>query len=191
MVAREFDCIEFNLITRRAFFCVNSFLRVYGERIVGRDVVRPCFMYSDYCVCTTCQLGTSCLRCTFVKYCKSVAGARIAICFVHVILFMHVWQSVITLMLYLFMFYNLLILFTCVNTYIFLHKCFWLTFNCVPLIDYPHKSHSDLGLDPSSVVVKFSRAYPWFSISIPFPSGGLRDLRVQQTAVPRRQTATY
>ena len=30
-------------------------------------------MYSDYCVCTTCQLCTSCLRCT------SVAGARIAI----------------------------------------------------------------------------------------------------------------
>jgi hypothetical protein len=70
----------------------------------------------------------------------------------------------------------------CVNTYIFLHECFWLTFKCVPLIDYPHKSHPDLGLDPSRFVVRFSRAYPRFSIPIPFSFGGLRDLRVQYQA---------
>jgi hypothetical protein len=112
--------------------------------IVGRDVVCPCFRYFDYCVCTTCQLCTSCLRCTFAKQCTSVAGARIAslctldyfvhdtlfmhVCcwctycyFVHVTLFTHALQSVITLMLYLFMFYDLLIIFTCANIYIYFY----------------------------------------------------------------------
>jgi len=59
--------------------------------------------------------------------------------------------------------------------HIFLHVYFCVTFDCVLLADYPHKSYPDLGLNPSRVLVKFSRAYPWFSISIPFsPFGGLK-----------------
>jgi len=119
--------------------------------------------------------------CTIHCSCTFVAGARIAILctldyFVHVTLFTHALQSVITLMFYFFffMFYDLLILFTCANIYIFLHECFWLTFYYVPLAHYPHNSHPDLGLDPSRVLVKFSRAYPWFSILIPFSFWGLK-----------------
>ena len=83
---------------------------------------------------------------------------------VHVLLFCaryivtHALQSVITFMLYLFMFYDLLILFTFANIYIFLHECFCLIFEYVPLADYPHKCHPDLGLDPSRLLVKFSCA---------------------------------
>ena len=46
---------------------------------------------------------------------------------------------------------------------------FWLSYVCVPLANCSHKSHLILGRNPSRVLVKFLCAYPWFSISIPFP----------------------
>ena len=65
--AQEFDCIEFYLISRRAFFFCVTLLRAYRVCVVGGDVVRPYLMYFNYCACTTCQLCTSGSWCTFVR----------------------------------------------------------------------------------------------------------------------------
>ena len=79
MVAREFDCIEFNLITRRAFFCINFFY-ASAECVlhVGTLFVR-----------VSCVLIIVCVR--HVSWARLACGAHLLsiarLLLVHVLLF--------------------------------------------------------------------------------------------------------
>ena len=87
-------------------------------------------MCSDYCVCTTCELGTSCLRCTFVKYCTSVAGARTAILCTTLLIHVCCWCT------YCYFVHDIVdsrlllvhVLLFCARHCLLMHVCCWFTY---------------------------------------------------------------